>query len=223
VYVTGPEESENAIINIFDIFGFFPQTQQGADIIASTLSTTVYMPDFFLPSEPFPISKFPPQSSQDKADLQAFFGGAANPGETTNKLLKLGETLKADGKKKVGVYGHCWGGKVAICSGGEGTPFDAVAMLHPAMLSVDDADKLTVPIAIYPSKDEPIEEYNKILDVVGKKPFASKCDHKHYTNMFHGWAAARANLDNEENQKEFHDVYQRLAVFFCNTLDKPKA
>lgn len=28
---------------------FFPQTQQGADLIASTLKTTVYMPDFFEP------------------------------------------------------------------------------------------------------------------------------------------------------------------------------
>jgi hypothetical protein len=41
-----------------------------------------------------------------------------------------------------------------------------------------------------------------MLDVISKKPFASKNDTKHYTNMFHGWAAARADLDNEENKKE---------------------
>jgi dienelactone hydrolase len=67
------------------------------------------MSDFFLPSSAFSISKFPPQTSQDKADLQAFFGGTANPGETVKKLLTFGEALRADGKKKIGVYGHCWG------------------------------------------------------------------------------------------------------------------
>jgi hypothetical protein len=68
------------------------------------------------------------------------------------------------------------GGKVTISSAAEGTPFDAVAMLHPAyvpnllvtlcfgfepfhrMLSVSDAQKLTIPIAIYISNDEPIDE-----------------------------------------------------------------
>jgi dienelactone hydrolase len=30
----------------------------------------------------------------------------------------------------------------------------------------------------------------------------------------HGWAAARANLDDPENKKAFEDVYGRLATFF---------
>jgi dienelactone hydrolase len=33
----------------------------------------------------------------------------------------------------------------------------------------------------------------------------------------HGWAAARANLKNEENKKQFEDVYKRLADFFAKT------
>jgi dienelactone hydrolase len=67
------------------------------------------MPDFFEPDPPFPISKFPPSSDQDKADLQDFFRGTANPGATTKKLVSFGEVLKKDGAKKVGVYGFCWG------------------------------------------------------------------------------------------------------------------
>lgn len=30
----------------------------------------------------------------------------------------------------------------------------------------------------------------------------------------HGWAAARADLKDEENVKQFEDVYKRLADFF---------
>lgn len=107
---------------------FFPQTQQGADMLASSLNTTVYMPDFFEPNKPFPIEKFPPSTDQDKADLQAFFGGAANPGEAIKKLTNFGQTLKKDGAKKVGVYGHCWG----KC--GDGGGFIYVGPLIPVWL-----------------------------------------------------------------------------------------
>jgi len=218
VYVTGPETSENKIVCVYDIFGYFPQTQQGADIIASALKATVYMPDFFEPNGPFPPEKYPPKTEQDKAEVQAFFGGTASPPAAIKKLTSFGETLKANGAKKIGAYGFCWGGKVTICAGGNSTPFNSVAMIHPAMLSSNDAEKLTVPIGVYISKDESVEEYNKILEIIAQKQFATKNDHKNYINMFHGWAAARGDLNNPENKKEFEDVYKRLVDFFRKTL-----
>ncbi|PFH54747.1 hypothetical protein AMATHDRAFT_135249 [Amanita thiersii Skay4041] len=218
VYVTGPDSSENAIVCIYDIFGFFPQTQQGADIIASTLKTTVYMPDFFEPDPPFPAENFPPKSDKDKAELQAFFGTTANPSAAVTKLTAFARDLKTLGRKRISAYGFCWGGKVTLVSGGENTPFSSVAIVHPAMLSADDAKKLTVPLGIYISKDEPISEYEKILLLLEKKPFSAQNDHKNYSNMFHGWAAARGNLENAENKKEFEDVYSKLVEFFHKTL-----
>ncbi|KAG6812066.1 hypothetical protein H0H92_004597 [Tricholoma furcatifolium] len=198
VYVTGPEDSDSKIVCVFDIFGFFPQTQQGADIIASALKATVYMPDFFEPHGPFPIDNFPPKTEKEKHDLQNFFGGTASPPAAIKKLTEFGQTLKSSGAKHIGVYGFCWGGKVTISAGGASTPFDAVAIVHPAMLSAADAEKLTVPLAIYPSKDEPVTEGNR----------------------FHGWAAARGDLNNSENKKEFKDVYARLAQFYCKVFGK---
>jgi hypothetical protein len=63
-------------------------------------------------------------------------------------------------------------------------------------------------------------QYAKILDIIAKKSFAPKNDHKNYSDMcvlclsivfdllclvirFHGWAAARADLKNEENRKAY--------------------
>ncbi|RXW23830.1 hypothetical protein EST38_g2024 [Candolleomyces aberdarensis] len=218
VYVAGPEKSDNAIICVFDIFGFFPQTQQGADIVASNLNTTVYMPDFFEPNEAFPSSKYPPKTDQDKADIQAFFGGTASPPKAIAKLTKFGNYLKSQGAKNVGIYGFCWGGKVVVSAAGENTPFTAASIIHPAMLSVDDAEKLTIPLAIYVSHDESEDEYNKIVDVIGKKSFASLNDHKYYKNMFHGWAAARGDLNNEDNKREYEEVYGKLIEFFKKSL-----
>jgi dienelactone hydrolase len=113
---------------------------------------------------------------------------------------------------------HLLGAKVAIGVGSETSLFNAVSMVHPAMLSVDDATKLAMPVAVYISKDEDQEEYNKIVKVIGDKPFAAKNDHKIYSTMFHGWAAARANLKDEENNKQFKDVYSNLVKFFGTTL-----
>ncbi|KAF7971838.1 hypothetical protein HWV62_19855 [Athelia sp. TMB] len=176
-------------------------------------------------AEPFPTSRHPPKDDSDKQALQAFFGpeGAAHPASNIGKLIKLAEALKADGVKNVGAYGFCWGAKICISAGAEGTPLSSVAMVHPAqvMLSAEDAEKLTVPLAMYISKDESADEarqYNKINAIIAKKPFASKSDSKNYENMFHGFGSARADLKNEDNKKEFEDVYGKLATFFSNTL-----
>ena len=37
-------------------------------------------------------------------------------------------------------------------------------------------------------------------------------------NRHHGWAAARADLDDPENKKQFEDVYKRLAEYFAKNL-----
>ncbi|GBE78460.1 hypothetical protein BKA93DRAFT_870124 [Sparassis latifolia] len=218
VYVTGPEKvGDIAIVCVYDIFGFKPQTQQGADILAEQLKAQVLIPDFFEPAGPWPLEHFPPKTNEEKAGLQAFFGGPAHPQDSVAKLLTVGRALKADGAKFVGTYGLCWGGKVTILSGSQtGTPFDAVAAVHPAMLSAPDTENLQVPLGLYPTKDESYEEYEKMLSIVSKKPFAAKNDTKYYNEMFHGFAGARADLNNAENKKFFEDLYGNLIKFYTN-------
>lgn len=107
------------------------------------------------------------------------------------------------------------------------------------MLSADDAKELRVPIALYLSKNEDAKEVRmsfspppvssltrtyilfqgeKFMAGLSEKPFASKNEYKVYSNMPHGWAAARADFKSEEGKKEFEDVYGRLASFFNANL-----
>lgn len=55
-YVTGPADATKAIVVIYDIFGFFDQTVQGADILATSdkQKYKVYIPDWFH-GKPCPI------------------------------------------------------------------------------------------------------------------------------------------------------------------------
>ncbi|KAH9891060.1 Alpha/Beta hydrolase protein [Cubamyces lactineus] len=222
VYVTGPEKPGNvALVCVYDIFGFKPQTQQGADILAEKLNAQVLMPDFFEPAQPWPVDKFPPQTDEEKGKLQAFFGGPAKPQDAVSKLINVGKALKSEGAGWVGTFGFCWGGKVTILAGSAAsTPFDAVAAIHPAMLNHGDVTELKVPLGLYPSNDEPVDESKQILEIISKKPISDKSDYKLY-DSFHGFAAARANLDDPENKRHYEDLYARLATFFAKASGTP--
>jgi len=221
VYITGPpKRSDMAIVAVYDIFGFKPQTQQGADMLATAMNATVFMPDFFEPDEPFPVDRFPPESDKDKEDLQKFFSGPADVQNAVKSLNRVGEALKKDGAKWIGAYGMCWGGKVVILAGQDDSIFNGIAMMHPAMLGPDDGEKLAVPLGMFISKDEPKDDCEKIMKSLEDKPFAAKNMYKYYPTMFHGWAAARANLEDPENKKQFEDVYARLQEFFAGAFER---
>ncbi|KAL7285798.1 hypothetical protein ACG7TL_000907 [Trametes sanguinea] len=214
-YVAGPEKlGKVALVCVYDILGFMPQTQQGADILADKLGVQVLMPDFFEPEGPFPAQKFPPKNDEEAAELQAFFGGTGKPENSVANLIRVGKALKEEGVEWLGVYGLCWGPKVAVLAGADpATPFDAVAACHPAMLSHGDVTELKVPLGLYPSKDEPVEEMKQILEIVSKKSFASQNDHKFYASP-HGFGGARADLEDPQGKQDYEDLYARLVGVF---------
>lgn len=57
------------------------------------------------------------------------------------------------------------------------------------------------------------------MKALESKLFAAKNDRKRYDTMHHGWAAARGDLNNEENLKEFQDVYARIVAFIGRIFD----
>lgn len=109
VYIVGPEKTKRALVCVFDIFGYWPQTQQGADILAKTLNAKVFMPDFFEPHKAFPQEDFPPNTPEKKTKLQEFFQTVAKLDVAVTKTKKLGLLLKAEGFDQIGVYAFCWG------------------------------------------------------------------------------------------------------------------
>jgi len=218
VYVTG-DKNETALIILYDIFGYYPQTLQGADILAKTSGAQVFMPDFFGEGKAYPLEKFPAKTEEEKKYFQEFFAGTAGIPASTAKLVDFANVLKSEGFKKVGALGYCWGGKVVIVGAlKEDSPLDAISSVHPYALSSEDAEGLSIPIGLFASKDEPKDEFDKFVATLSKKPFAAKVASKYYSNMFHGWAASRANLSDPENKKEYEEVYSRDSAFFKSAL-----
>ena len=64
-----------------------------------------------------------------------------------------------------------------------------------------DAEGLTIPHIVLASKDEPADvttEYKKVIDSGSMGGYVET-----YSTMHHGWMGARADLEDEENFKEY--------------------
>jgi dienelactone hydrolase len=117
-YVTGPSSATQGILVVYDIFGFFPQTLQGADILAHADKDhqyQVFMPDFF-EGKPADISWYPPDTKEKGEKLGQFFQTTAAPPKTVDKVHSIMKELSSKNSeiKSWGVVGYCWGGKVSV-------------------------------------------------------------------------------------------------------------
>jgi len=212
VYMTGPMRTGKTIIVVYDIFGYFPQTLQGADILAETVQARVIMPDFLL-GKPYPVDKYPPKDEAEEAELQTYFATTADPDTTLPYVKGIGEAVKKDGAAKIGILGYCWGGNLAV-SVGDQPWINAIATVHPSMISASDADVIKVPLALFPCEEDEMEDFQALYEALSTKPFASKNVWKVYDTVHHGFAAARAKLTDPEYKAQYEDVYARLATFF---------
>ena len=98
---------------VYDIFGYFPQTLQGADILSTEINALVVMPDFF-DGEPCDINISPANTEEKKAQLSTFITTKGNLAIAKENIVKSLEALKEELPKvdKWAVIGYCWGGKV---------------------------------------------------------------------------------------------------------------
>ena len=117
-YVTGPSDATRGVLMISDVFGFFPQTLQGADILAHADTEKpyrVFMPDWF-DGEPMPIEWYPPDTDDKKKNLGHFFATKAVPQKTLEKIPGVMKALQevAPTVNTWGILGLCWGAKVCI-------------------------------------------------------------------------------------------------------------
>ncbi|KAL3466849.1 Alpha/Beta hydrolase protein [Aspergillus heterothallicus] len=207
-YVTGPADATKAILVIYDIFGFFPQTLQGADILSTSSATKyrVFMPDFFEGS-PADITWFPPQTAEHKQKLGDFFNTKAAPPATLAKIP--GVVSEAGQFDSWSILGYCWGGKITVLASGEGNvTFKAAVQCHPAMLDPENAKEVSIPMALLASKDENPEDVSA---------FGANLREDHYVETFpgqiHGWMAARSDLEDETVRKEYERGYRTALDF----------
>ncbi|CAK7207362.1 hypothetical protein SEUCBS139899_010172 [Sporothrix eucalyptigena] len=222
-YIVGPDDATKAIITVYDIFGIWPQTLQGADLLSSLTDALVLVPDFFEGDGAKP-EWLPANTPEKQKALGDFFGSKADFAKNTEVLLTVRKALAERYPAvddHVGVFGLCWGGKIGVLASaagneGPGRRFNVSGTAHPGRLDSKDAEVLTAPHILLASKDEDaavVAEYKTILAQPGKVGEVET-----YADMFHGWMGARANLANADNVKEFARGYEQAAKFYTAHL-----
>jgi len=212
-YITGPDDATKGIVMIFDIFGYFDQTIQGADILSTSdhQKYKVFIPDWFA-GDPCPIDWYPPDNEEKQKKLGAWFG-ANPPGSVAERLPGLVKALEAKYPKvkSWGVLGFCWGGKVvSLVTSGNTNPFVIAAEAHPAMVDPKEAENIKVPLIMLASGEEPedtVKQFEDQLKVV-----------KHveiFKDQVHGWMAARADLSKDRVKEEYTRGYKTVLSFFA--------
>ncbi|KAK4162457.1 Alpha/Beta hydrolase protein [Cladorrhinum sp. PSN259] len=212
-YVTGPADATKGIVLIYDIFGYFDQTLQGADILATSHHEKykVFIPDWFK-GEPCPIEWYPPNTEEKQKNLGAFFGKNPPPGVAA-KLPEFVKALSAKNPsiKSWGILGFCWGGKVvSLVTSGSENPFSVAAECHPAMVDPKEAEGIKIPLIMLASKEEPDDKVKQFEESL-KVP-------KHvetFKDQIHGWMAARADLSDARVKEEYTRGYKTVLEFFA--------
>lgn len=110
--MTGPSTAKHAIFVVYDIFGYFPQTIQGADVMSTSdedHTYQVFMPDFF-EGNPCDLAWYPPDTDEKKKSLYAWFG-TRGPETGVAKVPKMMRDIEATYGKKM------WAGLgVSLCT-----------------------------------------------------------------------------------------------------------
>ncbi|OTB08376.1 hypothetical protein M426DRAFT_19047 [Hypoxylon sp. CI-4A] len=217
-YVTGPADADKAILSVYDIFGFFPQTIQGADILAASDTEKkyqVYVPDFFN-GKPAPIEWYPPTDDEKKANLDKWFKEQGMWPKHLPRVEGLLEAAQARNPniKSWGVIGYCWGGKMAsILAGSEQPLFKVAVQTSPAMIDAGDAANVKIPMMLLASKDETAGDVAK-YDEALKVP-------KHieiFEDQVHGFMSARGDLKDDKVKAEYERGYKLALGFFHDHL-----
>ena len=119
----GNRSATRGVVLIYDIFGLYPQTKQGAALLAQELNCLVIIPDFFH-GKGADLSWIPIDTEDKKDKLMAFMAEEANPDKNVAALSSIMKETKLlyPNVEKWGALGLCWGGKVRMSP--PGMPID---------------------------------------------------------------------------------------------------
>ncbi|KAK9470652.1 Alpha/Beta hydrolase protein [Dipodascopsis tothii] len=207
-YMVGNPTAKHAIICIYDVFGVHPNTYQSADYFAldTPLAPLVVMPDFF-DGEPVTAEMFGQPELRDKwrADHRP-----ARYVDDVKALVKYLTTEK--GIESVGVYGFCWGAKLAMSSA-PGTAIGGVAIVHPSAITVEDTVGIeATPMLIIATKGEDDAVYSAVAAAF------SDCKYVRFDDMHHGFCAARGDWSVEAQRTRAQEAMTMMSAFFSRVL-----
>ncbi|KAK9462025.1 Alpha/Beta hydrolase protein [Lipomyces oligophaga] len=218
VYVVGKETAKMALVCIYDVFGYHPNTFQGCDYLALNTESAplVIMPDFFKgePLDPKKVGLVVDKTVvvdptyREKWSTQ---NSVPNHVPYLEKLLPWIQT-RFPSVEKIGLYGFCWGGKFAVVAA-KSKMVQSAVLIHPSRIGELDADGVEdVPLLVIASKNESDESLQPFLTRLNKAEYVRMDD------VAHGYAAARGDWTDPVQKNRAQETFKLTAEFFEKTL-----
>lgn len=159
LHVTGDPAATKAIVHVYDLFDYCPQTLQGSDIVVTQGREPylIFVPDFISPERPGKHEWFLPGA--DKTVFNELIEAITSDSMMT-LIYDTVSALRSDGRyihvKRWGGVRFCWGSKGVsiICSKGDESLLDVAAHTSPSRLNPEIAKTITVTTLVLPSKGE---------------------------------------------------------------------
>ncbi|EED22789.1 hypothetical protein TSTA_062760 [Talaromyces stipitatus ATCC 10500] len=226
VYVVGDKAANRAIVWVFDIFGYSPQTLRGADVVAANLLSsskgpvTVLIPDWF-DGTVADKAWVPPVTDDQAAKLGNFIKTKAAPELVVPRVLKFAEALKQHQTilpniQNLGIFGFCWGGKLAsiACQKSSDGVFAVAVQTSPSKADPEEARNISVPMALILSKDEDLPTMKRFYDNI---PTPYKLLER-FDDQIHGFMSGRGDLSDPGVKAEVERGYNQAVEFFDKYL-----
>ena len=134
-------------------------------------------------------------------------------------------------------YGFCFGAKKLV-QGANEKLFRSMALVHPSFFQPEDADNVSVPIALLPSQGEDKDVMNGFWDKIQEKDIAKQSIRQDFVgskspgissviilltgisqlDVHHGFASARSNWADPHLASRAAEAYAIMKRFFQDTL-----
>ncbi|KAH8705228.1 putative dienelactone hydrolase [Talaromyces proteolyticus] len=219
-YINGSKTATRAIVWVYDIFGYSPQTLRGADIVARDLSAgnspaLIIVPDWF---DGCVAEKawVPPVTPEQQEKLGGFIQNKASPGLVVPRVLEFTKDIKNvfTSVEKIGIFGFCWGGKLAsLACQQDKDSFVVAVQTSPARIDPEEAKNVSVPMALLSSGDEDADLIAKFADNLHSDKLLEV-----FSTQIHGWMSGRGDLEDPNVKAEYERGYKIAVGFFDKHL-----
>ncbi|XP_037047402.1 uncharacterized AIM2 family protein C30D10.14-like [Bradysia coprophila] len=131
-------------------------------------------------------------------------------------LINTVRYYQSQGVQEFAIFGMCWGGRTGTDAAMELSDyFKASAIVHPSLVSNDEAYSVRMPMYLMPSRDQPdMLPFYQVL----RNNFGDNSGHRRFDDMFHGFASTRGNFSDPLNQMHVNEIIRTLGVFFERIL-----
>jgi len=217
VYSVGPNDASLVIVCVYDIFGFHNNTKQFSDLVAKGTGARVITPDFFR-GQPWTAEKM----AGGREPLLAWIGAVGTWEKISVDINAVVEDERKKGAQKFGVYGFCWGAKIAVQATKDGATFIGAGLIHPSFVTEEDAKVAQAPILALPTKDDPdMTAFMAALKEANPAAHAKSVHHR-FEDVFHGWAAARGDWSVELQAQRANEAIKLVSDFFKSLAPQSK-